>query len=170
VSEYEALFQACQNAEIERLNSPQPSHRQDMNDPPVTWIKELGYDSFLSMSNGNILPPKEVVFFIDALDRNSFNATDEAVREAIFRFREMARVLELYLENGRNNFTTDWIDSVKMTYQEQWQKRGFDVHFDEDAPHAEYEIKCKRCSWQSSAPTVQEVDQQVRAHCDTCKP
>lgn len=156
--EYEKLEQARQEAEIARLNQAQPSHRVDKNDPPVVWIKELGFDSFIGVQDGKLLPPKEVVFFVDMQDRSSFNATDEAVREAIFRFREMARILELYLINNRNNFTTDWIDP------DQWKRQGFESHFAEELQPPAYEIRCTRCEWKGTAPTVQEADKLVKEH------
>lgn len=166
--EHEKLEQARQEAEIARLNEPQPSHRVDKKDPPVIWIKELGYDSFIGVCGDRLLPPKELLFFIDMQDRNSFNATDEAVREAIFRFREMARTLELYLVNNRNNTTTDWIDPDKMSYEEQWKKRGFEVRFAEELEPRAYAIRCTRCEWKSVAPTVQGADAVIREH--TCGP
>ena len=89
----------------------EPSWREDKNDPPVDFIKELGFDSefgLLHTKDGTESIATERVFFVDSSKHNSFNATDEAIQDAILRWKQNVETLELYLANGKNNNIHEW--------------------------------------------------------------
>ena len=70
---------------------------------PVETIRALGFDNEMRPDAA-----KETLFFIDALGRDSFVATPEAVDEAIKLFEHWAETLRLYKRNGYNSQTHRW--------------------------------------------------------------
>ena len=77
---------------------------------PVETIRALGFDNELRPDAS-----KETLFFIDALGRDSFAATPEAVDEAIKFFESWAETLCLYKANGYNSKTHEWNREEKKT-------------------------------------------------------
>lgn len=93
---------------IFRKPEVEPTWRKDKNDPPVNFIKELGFDNefgLLHTKAGTESRSSERLFFVDSAKHNSFNATDAAIQDAIKRWKRNIETLELYLANGKNNNT-----------------------------------------------------------------
>lgn len=83
--------------------------RKNKADPPLTYVREIGFDNTLGVKvDGHLIESTEHLFFIDTLGNTSFNATDEAILGAIQRLKHTVETLELYLKNGRNNATHEW--------------------------------------------------------------
>lgn len=88
----------------ERLMQEKPYYRKSpQEDPPLTHIKELGFDNTYGLGL-----PQEQVFFVDVMRNTSFNATDEAIADYIKRQQHDIETVMLYLLNGRNNNTHEW--------------------------------------------------------------
>jgi hypothetical protein len=81
--------------------------RKDKDDEPVDFVKELGFDNTMGIVGDKTIHT-EKLFFVDGFGNNSFNATDEAIEEAIKSWRHDIETLELYLKNGKNNNTHEW--------------------------------------------------------------
>jgi len=97
-------LQAVSETDV-RLKQEKPYYRQSLkDDPPLTYIAELGFDNMLCVG----AQPQEQVFFVDTMDNTSFNATDEAIAEYIKRQQHNIETLVLYLLNGKNNNTHEW--------------------------------------------------------------
>lgn len=89
----------------ERLKQEKPYYRQSpKEDPPLTNIKELGFDNTFCVGRSM----QEQVFFVDVRDNTSFNATDEAIANYIKRQQHDIETVMLYLLNGKNNNTHEW--------------------------------------------------------------
>lgn len=86
-----------------RLKQEKSYYRKDSEDPPLIWIKEIGYDNTYGFGIS-----KEQLFFVDESGNTSFNATDEAIMDFINRKQHDIESITLYLVNDRNNNTHEW--------------------------------------------------------------